>query len=361
MPRSGTLIPSFRSGSFALEEARFPAKPGLRHEGTVSERRVSDVVILIPVYRDWHSASIVCQLLESELKGLPQVHARIVLVDDGGADGHQGWVDFEALGAVRKDTLRLARNVGHQRAICLGLSYVHEHIPCDFVLVMDADGEDSPDDASRLIEKIRVQNCNVVFAERRRRVESVRFRVGYFLFRKLHWALTGQSVRFGNFSVISRNTLSHLVCMPELWSHYAGAVVKSKIPFECVPMDRGPRLKGITSMTFPSLIVHGIAAIATFQETVACRILIFNGIGLGLLLMLLAVIVGIKVFSGLAIPGWTTSAVGLTAVLFTQLLAISFSLVFSLISSRSTATFLPKRDYHFYIGSFGPLETRNGA
>ncbi len=361
MPGPATDIPRHQSPPFVIEDVPLPGLLGSTPETPSSERLFSEVVILIPVFRDWSSASIVCQLLESKLESLPRVRARIILVDDGGADECKGWIDFHAQGAIRKDALRLVRNVGHQRAICLGLCYVHEHIPCDYVLVMDADGEDSPDNASRLVEQIRAHGCGVVFAERRRRMESFRFRISYLVFRKLHRLLTGVSVRFGNFSVISRNTLSHLVCMPELWSHYAGAVVKSKIPFRCVPMDRGSRLTGKSSMTVTSLIAHGIAAIATFHETVACRILIFNGIALTFLLGLLAAILGIKFFSSLAIPGWTTSAVGLTAVLFTQLLAISFSLVFSLVSSRSVSTFLPRRDYPFYIGAFGPPETSHSG
>jgi hypothetical protein len=357
-PEAIELPPLLSPQTFGADGA---AEPHSDPVGTLPAKRVAELVILIPVFRDWESASIVCELLDAQLGRLSGVQTRVVLVDDGSADRCHGWKDFPSQGGTRFEILKLMRNVGHQRAICLGLCYAHEHLSPDFVLVMDGDGEDAPDCALRLIEQMIEFRCPV-FAERRKRMESLTFRGGYFLFRQLHRALTGISVRFGNFSIIDRATLTHLVCMPELWSHYAGALVKSKIPFRCIPIDRAMRLRGRSRMTMTSLIAHGIAGIATFHETVACRILIANGIVLGLLLAMLAAIIGIKLGTTWAIPGWTTLAVGLTSVLFTQLVAISFSLVFSLISSRGSASFLPRRDYRFYIESFGLMEsTGHGA
>jgi hypothetical protein len=214
---------------------------------------------------------------------------------------------------------------------------------------MDADGEDRPEDAVRLVEMALSKSAAVLFAERRKRLEGALFQTGYAAFRVLHRVLTGVPVRVGNFSIISRFMLSRLVAMPELWNHYAGAIFESKVQFECVPMDRGKRFHGKSKMNLVSLMTHGLAGIATFYETVATRILIFNVCALILLVMTLAVVVAVRLLTGLAVPGWAIYTAGLVIIVFTQLVALSFNLVFSLVSSRSRMTFVPVRDYAIYL------------
>ncbi|MEJ2010264.1 MAG: glycosyltransferase [Acidobacteriota bacterium] len=301
------------------------------------------VVILMPVYRDWESASLVCRSLDEQFARLPRVKARVLLVDDGSPDGVAGWSPFECRSLLQVDILRLRRNLGHQRAICAGLSYINEHLPSDGVLVMDADGEDRPEDAVRLIETLMANPKGVLFAERRKRFEGMMFRVGYSLYRALHRVLTGIPVRVGNFSIIPSSELGRLTCMPVLWNHYAGAVFRSRATFKCIPMNRGRRLRGRSQMDIASLVAHGLAGIATFQETVATRILIANAICLMLLLMLLVAVIGVRFWTNLAIPGWATYTVGLIVILLAQILAVIFSLVFFVISNRSRADTLARR------------------
>jgi hypothetical protein len=240
----------------------------------------------MPVYRDWESASLLCQALDEHLRRLPQVQARVLLVDDGSPDLN-GWLPFKPEFLIEVDVLRLRRNVGHQRAICAGLCHIHKYLLSEAVLIMDADGEDRPEDAVRLIESIMDRPSVVLFAERRKRFEGITFRIGYSLFRQLHHLLTGIPVRMGNFSVISFSALGRLAYTPELWSHYAGEVFKSRVQFECIPIDRGRRLRGRPQMTMTSLIMHGLAGIATFHETVATRLLVANTVGLVVLLLCL--------------------------------------------------------------------------
>ena len=313
------------------------------------------VIILMPVYRDWECASVVCRCLDEELSRLSQVEARALLVDDGSPDGMDSWTPFEVHALVRIDALRLRRNVGHQRAICVGICYIYEHMPCDAVLIMDADGEDRPEDAVRLVEMAMSNPGEVLFAARRKRFEGAVFQAGYTSFRILHRILTGVSVRVGNFSIVPSEVLGRLTCMTELWNHYAGAVFKSRVRFECIPMDRGRRVQGRSQMDLVSLVIHGIAGISSAHETVATRILISNVICLGLLFVTLVAIFGIRLLTDRAIPGWATYATGLVLILLVQLLAVSFSLVFSLISNRTSMTFLPVRDYALFVNKLDNL------
>jgi hypothetical protein len=313
----------------------------------------------MPVYQDWTSASMVCRLLDIELHRLPSVQVSVLLVDDGSPDGLEGWqFPDEPRSILRLDVLRLRANIGHQRAVCTGLCYINDRVPCDWILVMDADGEDHAEDAVRLIEKALSGTVSVVFAERRKRLEGFVFRAGYTIFRILHRMLTGVSVRVGNFSIISPAVLRTLVVMPELWNHYAGAIFRSKVRFECIPMDRGRRLHGKSQMSLVSLMTHGLAGIATFYETVATRILIFSVMILIFLLAVLAVVLILRISTGLAIPGWATYTSGLIMILFTQLVALSFNMVFLLITNRTRTSFVPVRDYEIYVDGLRVLTER---
>src|SRR5262249_46525545 len=102
-------------------------------------------------------------------------------------------------------------------------------------------------------------------------------------------------------------------------------------------------------MNLASLAAHGISGIATFSETVATRILLLNVVGLTVLLIAMTAIFLIRLWTPLAIPGWATYTAGLVMVLLVQLLGIAFSLVFSLISNRTTMLFVPVRDYAVFV------------
>jgi len=111
-------------------------------------------------------------------------------------------------------------------------------------------------------------------------------------------------------------------------------------------------------MSLTALIIHGLAGIATFHETVATRLLMANTFCLAVLLICLAIVIGIRLCTSLAIPGWATYTVGLIVLLVTQLLGMSFSLVFSLLSSRSNNPFVPSRDCPIFVDRLYNLATR---
>jgi glycosyltransferase involved in cell wall biosynthesis len=232
------------------------------------------VAIVVPVYRDWESCSILCRLIDEACGNIPEARVRLLLVDDGSPERDELWDRFAPQNLQSIEVLRLRRNVGHQRAIAIGLCHVYQNVKCHAVMVMDGDGEDRPTDSVRLIQQAIQQPKLIVFAERCKRLESRTFRMGYVLYRLLHLTLTGVSVRVGNFSIVPFSTLSCLVCMPELWNHYAGAVFKSKLPFQTIPMDRGKRYRGQSHMNLVALVNHGMSGIATFHDAVATRILI---------------------------------------------------------------------------------------
>lgn len=307
------------------------------------------LIVLMPVYCDWKAARIVCDRLDSAVAGTG-LAIQVVLVDDGTPAALREWWAGETANLSSIDVLVLRRNVGHQRAIAVGLCYVADHIGCDAVVVMDSDGEDKPEDAIRLVHRwMSGERTAVVFAARGKRLENTTFRAGYHAYRIVHRLLTGISVRVGNFSVIPFDGVRRLVAMSELWNHYAAAVFRSKLAYEVEEIDRAPRVHGESRMNFVALVAHGVSAMATFSEVVATRILLSIAVLAVLVALAAASAIGIRLTTNWAIPGWTSVTVGLLVLLTVQLAATAFSLMLSVLASRAYVTSPPGRDYAWLI------------
>src|SRR4051794_36498094 len=138
------------------------------------------IVILIPLFNDWEALRLLLVDLDAVL-GQHGLEARVLIVDDGStapADDSFPGGPFHALKQI--DVLRLRRNLGHQRAITVGLAYVEQHVPCRSVVLMDSDGEDAPGDVPRLLARCEEEaGRRIVFAERTRRSESWTFILFY--------------------------------------------------------------------------------------------------------------------------------------------------------------------------------------
>jgi len=307
--------------------------------------------VLIPIFNDWSALESLLPLLDSALHEAAR-QADVLILDDASTVSRGARfesVSFQAIRTVR--ILELRRNLGHQRALAVGLAYLDADAQASTVVVMDGDGEDAPSDVPRLLERYDIeQGQQVVFAERRRRSESLVFRVCYWLYRATHVVMTGRKVRVGNFSVLPGHLLHRLVVVSELWNHYAAAVFKARLPFVTVPTARSDRLDGQSSMSYVSLVVHGLSAISVYSEVIGVRaltaalaLMLLSGVGI-------VVIVWIRVFSDLAIPGWATTGVGVLLVVLLQ--AVLFSTVFSFITlaNRQGLSFLPARDYSYFVG-----------
>jgi len=319
-------------------------------------------VILIPMFNDWDAAALLLRDLDQALADSP-LQAEVLFIDDGSsqpmpeqfASGR-----FQALHAV--DILHLRRNLGHQRAIAVGLVHVYQKIHCRAVIVMDADGEDRPGDIPALLKKFdELGGRSIVFAARAKRLESPLFRVLYRVYRMVHWLLTGDPVRVGNFSIVPFEMLDRLVVVPEIWNHYAAAVIRSRLRFETIPISRGRRLAGKSKMNFITLLLHGLSAFFVYGDIVGARLLV--AIALALILEMIAVAIGVSVRFAPS-PNFLTLAVYLAAVLgiiLLQAIPIALILVFTVVG-RSNVGFLPIRDCPYFVSSvervFPAPETR---
>lgn len=314
---------------------------------SLSQSKPYQVVVVAPVYDDAAAATQLLKHLGHAFSDT-EVDLRVLFVDDGSRVPLARELQAEAGAEV--EVLRLRRNVGHQRAIALGTAYVHEHITCDAMLVMDADGEDRPEDAVALVARCREQaGERIIFAERTRRSESALFQMCYRLYQLLHWVLTGVRVRVGNFSVVPAGRLAALATLPALWNHYAAAIFQARLPRALLPTVRGQRYSGRSKMNFVALVIHGLQAISVFIEVVAVRLLLAVCLFAGGCGLLLALTLAAKFFAGLAVPGLSPYLFGGLLMVALSLTLGSFSLTLGFLAQRNSLDFIPLRDYRLFV------------
>ena len=232
--------------------------------------------------------------------------------------------------------LNLKVNVGHQRAIAVGLQYIYNEINnADFVVVMDSDGEDNPDDIVALLDSsIHQKDSKIIFAQRKKRQESTLFKIGYFFYKYLFYFLSGQKISFGNFSLIPKKLLGKVVHQNNIWNHYSGGIIQSKIPFDKVQIDRGKRYKGVSKMNFNSLILHGLSSISVYFDFLSLRILRYSIYGILLCFISVSYILYQKMFTHNAIPGWASSLIFIISGIILQLFSVTLIVLLLQLSSR---------------------------
>lgn len=308
------------------------------------------LVVLMPIYDDWESAVVVVDRVHGVLSGAGH-RADFLLVDDGSTTEPPGIVRVAAAGprpSVR--VLRLRRNLGHQRAIAIGLSHVQSEGKARAVVVMDGDGEDTPEGVLSLVTKLdETGGRSVIFGARARRTEAFWFRAFYVLFQLTYRALVGRGVRVGNFSVVPAPLLDRLVAVSELWNHYSASIVKARLPHVLVPIDRGHRIAGRSRMNLVSLLVHGLSAVSVYSDVIGLRMLAATFVLAVVTLLALGAVVGIRLFTDFAIPGWATTAAGMLVVILLQAILSMTVFVFITLQGRSALGFLPVRDFSHFV------------
>jgi polyisoprenyl-phosphate glycosyltransferase len=310
----------------------------------------TEIVILTPVYNDWDAFYQLLGHIDTALAALDQTTTAIlVVVDDGSTETARDILVGGSFTSIRRvDILELVSNMGHQKAIAVGLSHVQKQYGLP-VIVMDADGEDRPSDIARLLAEHARQPNTVVFARRSKRSEGWLFAALYQVYRRMfHW-LTGHDISFGNFCLIPPSLLRRIVHLPAIWNHLAAALLLARTPWCAVPTERGVRYTGRSKMNIVALIMHGLSAISVFIEVAAVRMILFSVLAIFLGLIGFGALLYVRFFTPLAIPGWaTTVATGLTIILFQSILFL-FSLSFLVLSFRGNRVIIPARDYIDYI------------
>jgi hypothetical protein len=271
------------------------------------------LVVVTPVYEDRQASSQLFRDIHAEFGA----DAYVVAVEDGSVREPLEVASL-AVAGLPGVILELKRNVGHQRAIAIGLGYAADHFPdAAATVVMDSDGEDLPASIKPLLAVLAREDVDIAVAERRSRVETLRFRAFYVVYKLIFGLLTGRRIAFGNFMALKPVALGRLSVMPELWTHVAGSVLSSKLRVGGCPLDRGARYAGRSKMNFVGLVLHGFKALMVFAEDVLVRIGLACVLISALAMVAAVIAVMLKVL-GVATPGFLSTALGLLFLMVLQ-------------------------------------------
>lgn len=272
----------------------------------------------------------------------------IILVDDGSNEHLDYSFELECIKSIK--VLKLRRNMGHQRAIALGLCHINQNYNFDLVIVMDGDGEDSPAGVEKLLNSHSTESTDkIIFARRGKRSEGILFKLFYRFYKLFYRLLTGKKIQSGNFSLITKHALERLVGVTEIWNHYAAAIYRANIPLEFVTVNRAHRLDGKSKMNFQSLLTHGLSSISVFSDIVGLRFLIGSIMLFFITLLALCAVFVIRFFTEFSIPGWATYSAGLIIQILLLSFMFSIIFIFMTLQGRNISSFLPIRDYHHFI------------
>ena len=229
--------------------------------------------VLIPLYNDWQSLIKLLENIDNQINNVGEIIS-IVVVNDGSTEKKpNNFPNYSRINSIK--VINLKENVGHARSIAIGLKYIFENEDFDYIIPMDSDGEDRPDEINDLIKKLKPQSDIPIVCERIKRSEGIFFKICYFLHKLITFTFTGQSIRFGNFTCLPKELVKKIINEKATWSSFSGALSKiSKIKIG-VPSERGSRYFGPSKMSFKNLIIHSLAIMAVFKFTVLFRSILF--------------------------------------------------------------------------------------
>ena len=231
------------------------------------------IIILVPIYNDWQSASKLLEEINSNIAGLESQFS-IIIINDASTDQQSiNALNTENLQSIK--IINMKENRGHARCIATGLKHIFEKEEFDYVIPMDGDGEDRPEEIKNFVEYLNYASDKPIVGERVKRSESLTFKFCYSLHKILTFAFTGQSIKFGNYTCLPRTTVEKMINDKSTWSSFSGALTKLEKDRSIVPSIRGSRYFGPSKMSFKNLIIHSLSIISVFKLNVLIRSIFF--------------------------------------------------------------------------------------
>ena len=268
--------------------------------------------ILIPVYNDWESFCKLLNDINNIVASIKNSDFSCVIINDASTVKIPKIKTPSNISSL--ELINMKKNKGHARCIAFGVKYLAKKNDFDYLIVMDGDGEDRPEELKMLVKKIFTDPNISVVAKRIKRSEGIFFQFLYQMHKLLTIFFTGKNINFGNYSCLIKNDVKILSEKKSTWSSFSGSVKKHILKLNSVDSIRGLRYFGPSKMSLFKLIIHSFAIIAVFKETVFLRSAIL-----------------IIIFSYFSLK------ISLASLIF-QILLVTFNLLIYIVSLRENET-----------------------
>ena len=230
-------------------------------------------VILVPIYNDRESLKLLIENINYELKDLNHEVSIVVINDASSQQIIDIYPNIENINSF--EIVNMKENRGHARCIASGLKYIFEKKEFDFIIPMDGDGEDRPEEIKNFIQLSEQSGEKSVIGERVKRSEGIIFKTCYQFHKFLTLAFAGQSIKFGNFTCLSKSTVKKLLDEKATWNSFSASLKKIEKDLISIPSTRGKRYFGPSQMSFFNLLKHSLSIISVFRKTVLIRSALF--------------------------------------------------------------------------------------
>ena len=246
------------------------------------------IKILISVYNDWKS---VFKLLENIDLQVAEWDAEVsILIINDASTENQTKTELSFKKIKSFGVINMKQNRGHARCNAAGLKYLIEKENFDYVILMDGDGEDRPEELTVLFNKSKENPTKTVTLNRIKRSEGLFFKLLYECHKILTYIFTGKLIKFGNYSCLPKEHAARLLKEACIWSSFSGSVTKIISDRVSVPSIRGQRYFGPSQMNLFNLLIHSFSIIAVFRGVVIIRSVLFLFIYLFFVLNSLSII-----------------------------------------------------------------------
>jgi len=230
-------------------------------------------IIIIPLFNDWKSVSKLLKEIDIQVANW-DAEISIIIVNDASTENRPDLdIDYKKIKLVK--ILNLKENRVHQRCIATGLKYICKNEDFDRVIVMDADGEDRPEELNDFFKKYQEKPTATITGNRFKRSEGIFFRILYEIHKLLTLVFTGKLIKFGNFTCLPKSHVEELIKNPNLWNSYSPTVIGTVRDRTFIPSVRGYRYVLPSKMNFTSLVFHSLSIISVFKNTVIVRSIVF--------------------------------------------------------------------------------------
>ena len=239
----------------------------------VKKNSFMKIKILIPVYNDWQSVFKLLNEIDQNILNIDHEISVIVVNDASNHDRDNENRNYQNIHSVKILNMRI--NQGHARCIASGLKYIFDKEDFDYVIPMDGDGEDRPEEIKEFIKKIKDSNNKAIVGQRIKRSEGLIFKICYQIHKLITFTFTGKSIKFGNFTCLPKTVVEKMINEKATWNSFSGSLTKIENNLLSIPSIRGLRYFGPSKMSFLNLLKHSLSIISVFRKTVLIRSALF--------------------------------------------------------------------------------------
>ena len=231
------------------------------------------IKILIPVYNDWQSVFKLLDEIDHNISEIDHEISVTIVNDASNHDRDNENRNYQNIHSVKILNMRI--NQGHARCIATGLKYIYEKEDFDFIIPMDGDGEDRPEEIKEFLNKVNESNGRAIIGQRVKRSEGLIFKICYQIHKLITLTFTGKSIKFGNFTCLPKMVVEKMINEKSTWNSFSGSLTKLEKNLLPIPSIRGPRYFGPSKMSFFNLLKHSLSIISVFKKTVLIRSALF--------------------------------------------------------------------------------------